>query len=167
VQRIRPSRTGSDLSAARTADFSIGSPNYPAATRFYIQGKPGQDAFRISNKSLLGAFFYAAEGPVGASDSLEVFGGIIAGSFHNSAATSIHYDRAVLAAGDECNPKTSPDGGVPTQSPDASPPPTCGSCLDCNNQACVNGACGACTDSSQCCAPLYCSDGQCVMQIIL
>ena len=38
----------------------------------------------------------------------------------------------------------------------------CSTCLDCNNQACVNGACGACTSSSQCCAPLVCQGGTCV-----
>ena len=38
---------------------------------------------------------------------------------------------------------------------------TCTSCTDCNNQACIDGTCGACTDSSQCCAPLECINGSC------
>ena len=33
---------------------------------------------------------------------------------------------------------------------------------DCNNQARINGTCGACTDSSQCCPPLVCVNGGCV-----
>jgi hypothetical protein len=41
----------------------------------------------------------------------------------------------------------------------------CSTCLDCNNQACVNGACGSCTNSSQCCAPLVCVGGSCVSQV--
>ena len=39
----------------------------------------------------------------------------------------------------------------------------CGDCRDCNNQACVGGTCGACTDSSQCCAPLLCLAGTCTL----
>ena len=50
------------------------------------------------------------------------------------------------------------------------PPPDggtggCNTCLDCNGQACNGGMCGACTNSSQCCAPLLCNTqtGQCVV----
>ncbi len=48
----------------------------------------------------------------------------------------------------------SPDGGTHQQG--------CNTCLDCDNQACLSGACGACTNSSQCCAPLECVNGVCV-----
>ncbi|MEE8410182.1 MAG: hypothetical protein V3T05_11290 [Myxococcota bacterium] len=37
----------------------------------------------------------------------------------------------------------------------------CTDCRDCNNQACISGVCSACTDSSQCCAPLLCIGGTC------
>jgi hypothetical protein len=40
----------------------------------------------------------------------------------------------------------------------------CNTCLDCNSQACNAGQCGSCTNSAQCCAPLECSGGQCVLQ---
>ncbi len=36
---------------------------------------------------------------------------------------------------------------------------SCGGCQDCGNQACVNGACSACTSDDQCCAPLVCGLG--------
>lgn len=39
----------------------------------------------------------------------------------------------------------------------------CSDCRDCNNQACVGGTCGACTDSSECCAPLLCLGGTCTL----
>jgi hypothetical protein len=121
--------------------LAIGSPNYPALSRFYIGGTNG---FSISSGADLGAFFYAPYGTVGSSAPLEVYGGVFAGKFHNSGTTAVHYDQAVLGAGDDCTP------------------PTCDSCQDCGNQACVNGMCGACTNSSQCCAPLICDMGQCV-----
>ena len=44
--------------------------------------------------------------------------------------------------------------------PDAGTP-QCGSCTDCANQACVNGTCGSCTSSAQCCPPLLCLGGSC------
>jgi hypothetical protein len=52
------------------------------------------------------------------------------------------------------------DGGT---APDAGPMMSgCNTCLDCGGQACINGACGACTDSTQCCAPYICAEGQCI-----
>jgi hypothetical protein len=67
--------------------------------------------------------------------------------------------------GGACNPPpdagTLPDGGF---APDAGSP-ACGTCSDCNNQACVAGRCGACTTDSQCCAPLICQAGYCLPQI--
>jgi len=122
-------------------DLAVGSPNYPALSRFYIGSVNG---FQISQNALLGAFFYAPYGLVHSSSTLEVFGGIFAGDYQSSSSTTIHYDRAVLEQG--CEP----------------PPDGCDSCEDCGNQACVGGQCGACTDSSQCCAPLVCVQGQCL-----
>ena len=40
-------------------------------------------------------------------------------------------------------------------------PPACSSCRDCGNQACIQGMCGACTQNSDCCAPLQCMFGTC------
>ena len=41
------------------------------------------------------------------------------------------------------------------------PPGGCSSCLDCGNQACVDGVCGECTNDGQCCPPLVCIGGRC------
>ncbi|HEV8323974.1 MAG TPA: hypothetical protein VG389_20325 [Myxococcota bacterium] len=132
-----------DLSVSSGSSF--GSPNYPAMTRVYIGGANG---FSMSAGSLFGAFFYAAYGPVMTSGDIEVFGGVFAGDFGASAGTTIHYDLAVLDLPGDC---TNPGG--------------CDSCADCGNQACIAGACGACTDSSQCCAPLLCVSGVCMAYI--
>ena len=50
-----------------------------------------------------------------------------------------------------------PDGGTPTTG--------CQTCLDCKGQACVDGVCGACTNSADCCAPLICKSGKCVINL--
>jgi hypothetical protein len=128
-----------------SASLAIGSPSYPALARFYIGGASG---FSISSNAALGAFFYAPYGLVGSSGPLEVYGGVFAGDFHDSGTTDVHYDKAVLGAGGDCGTDQ------------------CDSCHDCGNQACVNGTCGACTSSSQCCAPLVCDMGVCVPVVI-
>lgn len=130
-----------DLTAS--AGSSFGSPNYPAMTRVYIGGNGG---FGMSAESLFGAYFWAGHGPVTTSGSTEIFGGVFAGDFTASADVRVHYDLAVQQLEDECD----------------DPGDECGSCLDCGNQACINGECGECTDSSQCCPPLECLNGTCV-----
>jgi hypothetical protein len=127
-----------------SAALAVGSPAYPALSRFYIGSESG---FAISSGSLLGAFFYAPFGPVTTSGDVEVFGGVFAGDFRSAGETRIHYDRAILRAGEDC---------------ELPPPPGCGSCLDCGYEACIDGACAPCTDSSQCCAPLVCFEGACI-----
>jgi len=138
---------GGNVGASST--MTIGSPNYPALSRYYIGGSNG---FSISSGAELAAYFYTSQGLVGSSSSLEVFGGVFAHDFNNSSSTKIHYDGAVLDVGGDCGTGTG-----------------CTSCNDCGNQACINGSCGACTDSSQCCAPLVCDpqQGKCVDVIIL
>lgn len=44
----------------------------------------------------------------------------------------------------------------------APPAASCDSCEDCGNQACVDGACGACTTSLDRGAPLVCVNDACV-----
>jgi hypothetical protein len=132
------------------AVFNLGSPNWPALVRIYV----GTGPLNITGGSLMGAFVYEATGLVTPESDLEVFGGIFAGDFNSTSRTVIHYDRGVLNAGGQCPP---PGGGG-----GAGGGPGCSSCRDCGNQACINGSCGSCTSSDQCCAPLVCSNGRCV-----
>jgi hypothetical protein len=140
--------------------LTIGSPNTPAATRVYIGSTSG---FTISSGGTIAANFYVPNGPVVVTGGLTMYGSIFAKNFNADSSVVIHFDRAILRAGDDC-PGTPvrplSDGGTPP--PDAGPPAGCNTCLDCGNQACVAGHCGACTTSSQCCAPLTCWMGQCV-----
>jgi len=39
----------------------------------------------------------------------------------------------------------------------------CSDCRDCNNQACIAGLCGACSNNADCCSPLVCFFGECVL----
>jgi hypothetical protein len=134
----------------------IGSPAYPALSRTYVGGaaklKFSQDV------RLAGEFYAGSSALVDWTANNEVYGAVFAGNFKASQVTNIHYDRAVLLAGQSCPP---PAGSGGTSSGGTGT--TCNSCTECSNQACVNGQCGgACTDSSQCCAPLVCSYGECI-----
>jgi hypothetical protein len=55
------------------------------------------------------------------------------------------------------------DGG-PASGPDAGPDPDPGQCTECScgTQACVDGECGACGDTSDCCPGLVCIQETCI-----
>lgn len=134
-----------------SASLRVGSPAYPRNVRFYVGGvdtsfDPPRSVDLTSDVDLAG-LFYAPYGVVSSTSSLEMYGALFAGDFHNTASTTIHYDAAAATLGGDCPDE--PGGG-------------CTSCRDCGNQACIAGECTSCTDSSQCCAPLECVAGTCV-----
>jgi hypothetical protein len=133
----------------------IGSPNYPALSRTYI-GSPNGSTF--SDMWQVGGEVYAAYGQVNFSAALTMYGSIFAGAFSASDDAKIHYDRAV-ASGGLCTLTSSSSSSSSTST--SSGGSGCSTCKDCGNQACNSGVCGACTDSSQCCAPLMCVNGSC------
>ncbi len=133
-----------------SAALRIGSPAYPRNMRFYVGGTdssftPARSIDLTSDTDLAG-LLYAPYGAVVSSSTLEMYGAIFAGRYHNSSSTFIHYDRAAAGLGEAC---------------DDEPPPGCTSCRDCGNQACVDGACGACSADGDCCSPLRCVAGTC------
>jgi hypothetical protein len=141
----------------------IGSPNYPALSRTYVGGI---DKLSFSQDIRLGGELYAASSSlVDWSASNEIYGSVFAGNFKASQVTKIHYDRGVLTAGTVCPPTggggTSGDGGAGSGD-GGTGASGCISCKDCGNQACVQGACGACSSSADCCAPLGCQNGKCM-----
>jgi hypothetical protein len=145
-----------DVFIAGTIDVSqvltLGNPNYPALMRVYV-GTTSSLVF--SQTANIAADFYAMYAhPVSWSQAAIVYGSVYVGDFIASQVTSIHYDRAALSSAQTCPPPPVPDGGTP---------PGCQTCSDCGNQACVNGACGSCTSDAQCCAPLQCQSGTCVL----
>jgi hypothetical protein len=183
---------GGELDLFIAGDFSssgtvtLGSPAYPALMRVYL-GSP--NGVTLSSEIEVGAFLYAAEGGVHSSGDIEVFGGVFAGEYTASGDTTVHYDGAVLSAGESCPPPggvvVDTDGGtiapggdggvvdgadggaVPPDdggmTPVDPPPESCDSCNDCGNQACIDGECGSCVTTSDCCAPLLCLDGTCLL----
>jgi hypothetical protein len=156
--------------------LTMGSAAYPANLRLYVGGAckaagaacaqkgdccsavctagvcsgtellPGDPPWAIYMKagSSIAAAIYTPNGEMYAGASFAMYGAIFAGDYKANGSTTIHYDRAAIEQGKGCPPTTG-----------------CRSCLDCDNQACVNGSCGACTSSSQCCPPLICLNGRC------
>lgn len=138
-----------------SAGLTIGSPNWPALTRTYIGSTTG---VTLSSEAFISGNIYAAYGLVNWSAGTDAYGSVFAGDFSASAPTRIHYDRAVLKAGDGCG-GTGGSGGTAGAGGGGN---VCGSCRDCNNQACVDGECGACTSDADCCSPLACTNGVCL-----
>jgi hypothetical protein len=138
-----------------SGSFTLGAQSYPALTRMYVAGT-GTLSFS-SSANIYGNLYDA--GHIGLSSGTTVYGALYAGSLDGSADLTIHYDRQVDVQGVTCPPPpgSTPDGGTPQM---------CGSCKDCNNQACINGTCGMCTDSSQCCPPLICNAGYCSVPLM-
>jgi hypothetical protein len=124
------------------SEFKLGSPNWPALTHVYLGTTA---AFELSSLINLAGNIWAGYATVSWTSDTDMFGSLFANDFQVTSALRLHYDRAVTNGGSDCQP-----------------PGTCTSCKDCNNQACNNGTCGACTTNADCCSPLYCYMGQCV-----
>jgi hypothetical protein len=151
---------GGTISAS--SGLVIGSPAYPALTRTYIASTTTID---LSASGTIAGNVYAAYAPVSLSSDYVQYGALFAGDFNASGSAAIHYDRATVG-GSLCPPPpltTSGDGGSSSDGGPGGGTTTCGTCKDCGNQACVNGTCGQCTSSSDCCAPLICVGGTCMI----
>jgi hypothetical protein len=149
--------------------FTMGAQNYPSLTRMYV----ATSTLNFSSSANIYGNLYDA-GHIGLSSGTTVYGALYAGSLDGSADLTIHYDRQVAVQGATCPPPPNmsmPDGGTSGGTDGGSSGGAdggtngCGSCKDCNNQACINGSCGMCTDSSQCCPPLLCTNGSCLLVI--
>lgn len=135
---------GTIVSAER---LLLGSPDRPARVRLYVGGT---GTLQLSGGALVAGNVYAPQAELTTSAPVEVFGSLFVRRIAASAELEIHYDTAVLSAADDC----------PTP-----PPPTCDSCGDCRNNACTPDGCGACSDTTDCCAPLVCVGGSCLPEL--
>ncbi len=162
-------------------ETTLGSPAYPRLTRLYLGDDSckgggatlttGEDftdccsgvvsgglcvagggnvsqAISLSQGGHFNGLLWAGYGTFTHSNPLEMYGSIFTDHFDASGETKIHYDNGAVKLGDECPQPT----GV------------CESCRDCNNQACNGGTCGSCTADAQCCPPLVCRSGTCVLE---
>lgn len=139
---------------ASVGALNLGDGTAPSRVRIYIGGSQRID---LTGASTLGGNLYAPRAELNVAGSLEVFGSLFVRKLSTAGGTSVHYDRAVLDAGSDCPP---PAGGGSGKGP------SCASCRDCGNQACVASRWGACTQDSDCCAPLRCAQGTCVAPIL-
>lgn len=126
--------------------ITLGSPETPAKTRLYVGGS---GTVNVVAGAFIAGNLYAPRAELTTAGAIETFGSVFVRRMAASGSVTIHYDTAVLRAGDDCP-------GSPT------PTAECTSCEDCRNQACAGGTCGACTQDSECCAPLVCAGGSCV-----
>ena len=134
-------------------DLVLGSVAHPARTRVYTASERGiqftsRPGATTRATSVIAGNLYVPHGIVNWSGELAVFGGVLAEGVAGAGNIAVHYDTDVLRAGAPCGPP---------------PAEQCTSCRNCRNQACIGGMCGACRTSADCCAPLECYRGECVV----
>jgi hypothetical protein len=127
----------------------MGRVSRPSKVRFYIAGDRG---FTLAGAAGFQGNVYAPRAPVTIAGFNEMRGSLFAGRVATAGDLTIHYDRSVLRAGDDC-----PDPARPGCT-------GCGAGVCRATQACVNGACGMCRTDADCCAPTVCETrtGQCL-----
>jgi hypothetical protein len=129
-----------------TGTAALGSPSNPSKVRVYVGGT----TFDLSATVSVGANLYAPNANLAVASSFEMSGAIYAKSLAFSGDFTIHYDESVV-------------GTVGCQPPGGS----CKTCNDCSGAtpACKGGTCVACVTDSDCCAPLQCDQGRCVIRL--
>lgn len=127
-----------------SSSVRFGDADHPARARLYVGGR---GTLQLDGDALFGGNLYAPRAELTTSGRVEVFGSLFVRRLAASGPLLVHYDTAVLKAGDGC--------GAPVG-------PSCASACDCAGGACNGGTCGACASTADCCAPLFCLGGQCV-----
>jgi hypothetical protein len=125
-----------------------GNVNAPGRVRLYVAGQN----LNLGTSANVGANIYAPAARVTLSSDLVVWGALFAREVSFSGNLTIHYDTSVLgAAASGC----APAGGA------------CQTCDDCSGAtpACIGGQCVPCTTDRDCCAPLACNGGRCVLPL--
>jgi hypothetical protein len=126
-------------------DLKIGDTSRAAATRIYVAG-----SFLYNGSLVLAANVYVPHGPFSAPGTRETWGAVFADQFRFAGSVlKLHYDEAVLGV----------EGCMAADQ-------ACMGCHDCANPtpACVSGTCAACRKDSDCCPPLRCELGACVVR---
>lgn len=131
------------------APLELGDADAPSRVRLYVGGN---GTIQLSGGATFAGNVYAPRAELVTSGDVEVFGSVFVRRVATSGRLGIHYDTAILYAGDDCPPPV--DEG-------------CGSCLDCgSSEACIDGVCGECRTSADCCAPFICEGGVCQPDLI-
>ncbi len=127
--------------------FVLGDAAAPWRARLYVGG---EQAF-IRGTTAIGGNIAAPNATLDFRSDTELFGAVAAQRVNLEGQMTIHHDLAVLRAGDNC--------GEPIEEERL-----CKSCRECGNQACVDGICASCITDSDCCAPLACDTGRCLLR---
>jgi hypothetical protein len=117
----------------------------PASIRVYAAGTKVQ----LSGGTRLGGNLYAPNAKLSSSGNIEVSGSLFGQVVSFTGETKVHYDEAILEV-EGCDPPTTTG---------------CDDCEDCHGgaPACVKGECQACRSDADCCPPLVCNQGSCVL----
>lgn len=150
-----------------TNQVDFGSVDNPANVRMYLGG---DDDMTWTGDFSIGGNIYAPEVDLTLTDDAEIFGSLFVKNLTATNKLTVHYDREVLNAGDECTSTGTGGGGDGNNGTNNSTnggggnnggPDMCMDCRDCLNQSCNDGVCGSCDSNDDCCAPLLCLQGQC------
>lgn len=137
--------------------MSIGSVDRPASARMYVGGT----SVDMGNGGQFAGNLYAPRATVTVGNSVEIFGSMFVGEFDGGNSFIVHYDAAVLTAADDCETNGGGSGGDSNNGDGG----MCSTCEDCGNQACNDGVCGECSTDTDCCSPLICFQGECILVI--
>lgn len=146
-----------------STEFDVGSANHPALMRFYVGGDNG---LSINNRLHAGANMYVVPGGIDNNNRTEVFGSLYVQEFSSNVEASFHYDRRVTTVGEECpdpdpDPDPNPDAGVDAgDAGDIGTEPDAGDDGGGGEDLCHTEG-EECAETSECCSPLECSDGEC------
>jgi hypothetical protein len=129
-----------NVALSGASDF--GSKNTPAKIRLYVGGTKVE----LISLATLGANIYARSATFTANGTLSLWGSLYADKIALTTLADFHYDSAILET-EGCEP----------------PGQACVDCQACSGASCIAGTCAACQSSADCCAPLACREGACVL----
>ncbi|MCC7074863.1 MAG: hypothetical protein IT383_26370 [Deltaproteobacteria bacterium] len=152
-----------------TGDFEMGvEGGPPSRVRTYVAG--ADDILLAGDLDFQGSL-WAPNARLVAAGPLDVEGALLVREIVEAGVIHVGWDASIEDGAGSCDETGTPvDDADPVDEPadgdgddggDAAPS-ACASCEDCGNQACVDGSCGACATSLDCCAPLVCAEGVCV-----
>jgi len=160
------------------ASARLGDQAHPSKVRTYVGGT---STIALSASTVFGGNLYAPRARVTFAASSTLYGALFARHASFGGSASVHFDRAVRAAGDTCDDPmmsggdagpavgdgggaTGSDaggaGGADASSGDSGAGAMCTGCFTADQ---TPNICGPCDSDLDCCAPLVCLGGACML----